>query len=133
MTKTPFVIGMASNTPDRAYRMEQASLSLMSAFEKVSISAIYETESINGDKTVYFNAVAAAMTDMTPEQVRAKLKQIERNAGRTALSKNEGIVPLDLDLVIWDGRIERQRDFEQPYFNIGYRELLAAGAFQYIV
>jgi hypothetical protein len=41
-----------------------------------------------------------------------------------------GQVSIDLDLVIFDSRILRPKDFERHYFNIGYRELLANGSFQ---
>lgn len=58
------------------------------------------------------------------------LKDWESLQGRTRVSSEEGVVPIDLDLVIFDSRILRPKDFERHYFNKGYRELLANGAFQ---
>ena len=70
---------------------------------------------------------------MSMADVTEFLKQTESEAGRDSISDLEGRVELDLDLVIWDGRIVRPKDFERLYFNIGYRQLLADGAFQYSV
>lgn len=131
--QTPIVIGIASNTEDRSYQMEKATEALCRLFQQVNVSSVYETEAVNGDGTKYCNAVMSGLTRMGEEDTVAKLKELEKEAGRTQTGAFEGKVPLDLDLVIWNGRIIRERDFEQRYFNIGYRELLASGAFQYSV
>ncbi|MDE7145874.1 MAG: hypothetical protein K2O30_06970 [Duncaniella sp.] len=60
------------------------------------------------------------------------MKSWESDHGPTQGATFEGIIPIDLDLVIWDSRIMRPKDFERHYFNQGYRELLAKGAFQSI-
>jgi 7,8-dihydro-6-hydroxymethylpterin-pyrophosphokinase len=58
------------------------------------------------------------------------LKDWEAECGRTQVDTLEGIIPIDLDLVIWDEHIKRPKDFERHYFNLGYRELLAKGAYE---
>lgn len=128
---TSFVIGLASNTDDAEFQMEQAVQSLQTIFKKASVSSFYQSASISGDGSTYTNAVMAGLTEMSHNELSEKLKKLELKQGRDEQSRREKRVPLDLDLVIWDGRIERQNDFEQPYFNRGYRELLADGAFQY--
>lgn len=128
---TSFVIGLASNTDDAEFQMEQAVQSLQTIFKKASVSSFYQSASISGDGSTYTNAVMAGLTEMNHNELSEKLKKLELKHGRDEQARREKRVPLDLDLVIWDGRIERQNDFEQPYFNRGYRELLADGAFQY--
>ena len=50
--------------------------------------------------------------------------------GRTQVDTLEGIIPIDLDLVIWNQHIKRPKDFERHYFNQGYRELLSKGSYE---
>jgi len=133
MTKTPLVIGLASNTEDRNDRIEFATEVLRKIFSDVKVSHVYESPAKNGDGSIYCNAVLSGMTVLSEEAVVSKLKSIERDAGRSPDSKLNGNVPLDLDLVIWNGRIIRPLDFDQYYFNVGYRSLLAEGAFQYSI
>lgn len=128
---TSFVIGLASNTDDAEFQMEQAVQTLQTIFRKSSVSNFYQSASISGDGSTYTNAVMAGLTEMSHNELSEKLKKLELKHGRDGQARREKRVTLDLDLVIWDGRIERQNDFEQPYFNRGYRELLADGAFQY--
>ena len=128
---TSFVIGLASNTDDAEFQMEQAVQTLQTIFRKSSVSNFYQSASISGDGSTYTNAVMAGLTEMSHNELSEKLKKLELKHGRDEQARREKRVTLDLDLGIWDGRIERQNDFEQPYFNRGYRELLADGAFQY--
>lgn len=128
---TSFVIGLASNTDDAEFQMEQAVQTLQTIFRKSSVSNFYQSASISGDGSTYTNAVMAGLTEMSHNELSEKHKKLELKHGRDEQARREKRVTLDLDLVIWDGRIERQNDFEQPYFNRGYRELLADGAFQY--
>ena len=128
---TSFVIGLASNTDDAEFQMEQAVQTLQTIFRKSSVSNFYQSASISGDGSTYTNAVMAGLTEMSHNALSEKPKKLELKHGRDEQARREKRVTLDLDLVIWDGRIERQNDFEQPYFNRGYRELLADGAFQY--
>lgn len=130
---TSFVIGLASNTDDAEFQMEQAVQTLQTIFKKSSVSNFYQSASISGDGSTYTNAVMAGLTEMSHNELSDKLKSLELRHGRDEQARRDKKVPLDLDLVIWDGRIERQNDFEQPYFNRGYRELLADGAFVYQV
>lgn len=131
MNETPVVIGVGSNTEDRSYLMEQAILKLCELLTHASVSAVYQSPAVNGDGTTYDNAVVAGNSALTREELEAKLKEMEEEAGRDNIARLEHRVPLDLDLVIWNRQIVRPKDFEQHYFNIGYRELLANGAFQY--
>lgn len=128
--ETPVVIGIGSNAPDREARMKEGIAQLHQFLNHVVTSEIYETVSISPrDASPFLNAVAGATTTLSRSALIDRLKEIERLAGRHEAAP--GIVTLDLDLVIFNGQIIRDRDFEQAYFNIGYRQLLANGAFQY--
>ncbi|MDE6450521.1 MAG: 2-amino-4-hydroxy-6-hydroxymethyldihydropteridine diphosphokinase [Muribaculaceae bacterium] len=77
----------------------------------------------NDNTRPYLNIVAVIETDMDYETARTHFKQIEKEAGRTPSDKATGLIPLDIDIVIFNDRIIKPEDFERPYFIHGYRLL----------
>ncbi|MCH5346367.1 MAG: 2-amino-4-hydroxy-6-hydroxymethyldihydropteridine diphosphokinase [Muribaculaceae bacterium] len=131
MKHTVVVISVGSNSEDRNFRVSKAIEFLLGNLTAASVSSVYESESFSkNDRSPFTNAVVVGQTLVNQEEMITLLKEQEALAGRDAVTRAEGIVPLDLDIVIWGGRIVRNDDFERPYFNIGYRELLAKGAFE---
>ena len=124
------VVSIGSNSEDRESKVTEAIEVLMGRLNDVSVSSVYETPASNGKDAPYFNAVLVGQTTASQKEVNDMLKEHEKEAGRTEISDLEGVVQLDLDLVIWGGRIVRENDFEKSYFNLGYRELLVNGAFE---
>jgi 7,8-dihydro-6-hydroxymethylpterin-pyrophosphokinase len=123
-------ICLGSNTPDQEEQIKKAIEHLKEQLSEVEVSATYRSAAYNGKDAPYLNAVVHGYTDRSIEQMETDLKLWEKKQGRTAEMRSEGKVPIDLDLVIWCGRIMRQVDFERHYFNEGYRELLARGVFE---
>ena len=123
-------IGLGSNTPDRESQVNQAIEHLCGYLSKCSVSSIYESEAFNGKDAPYLNAVIHGISPVGSAALIKYLKEWELLQGRNKNSKAEGVVTIDLDLVIYDMRILRPKDFERHYFNKGYRELLANGSFQ---
>lgn len=120
------VVSIGSNSPDRQYQMDFAIRYLKSILKNVLVSSIYETPAINGKDAPYFNAVAFAETDLGMEETTALMKQWERLCGRTSESKQLGIIPIDIDIVVWDNKIIKERDFAMPYFTKGYQQIVAS-------
>lgn len=123
-------IGLGSNTPDREFQINQAIEYICGHLHKCSVSSVYESEAFNGKDKPYFNAVVHGYTPDSQENVVRMLKDWEKESGRTQEKSLEGVVAIDLDLVIWNEHIVRPKDFERHYFNRGYRELLAQGAYE---
>lgn len=130
MTDNSCTIGLGSNSPDRDKLIKTAISSLEQYLASSQVSSIYECPASNGKDAPYLNAVIHGMTPHTQEELVAHLKRLEVDAGRTDQLREQGVVPMDLDLVIWNFRIIRPEDFQRIYFNIGYRELLSKGAFE---
>lgn len=107
--------------------MENAILHIMSKLENVKVSSIYDTPALNGVDSNYLNAVLVAMTNMNLEKTTEILKQWEISCGRTSESKLIGSIPIDLDVVVWNGEILRERDFSCQYFRLGYNQLVELG------
>lgn len=129
-THIPCTIGLGSNTPDREFQIQQAIEHIMSFLTRRSVSSVYEVAAYNGKDAPYLNAVIHGHSPVPVPALVKFLKDWESLQGRTEIGDEEGVVPIDLDLVIFDSRILRPKDFERLYFNIGYRELLASGSFQ---
>lgn len=124
------VIGIGSNTPDRTERVAAAIGWLGSVFSEGFHSSAYVTRALNGHDPDYLNAVMSVESDRPMDEVNTMLKDYERTSGRTAVSKLHGEVPIDLDIVVWDGRIVRPKDFGYRYFLQGYDELVHRGVIQ---
>lgn len=123
----PCTIGLGSNTPDRETQIKEAIEHICDYLSKSSVSAIYESPAVNGKDAPYLNAVIHGLSPVGSAALVNFLKDWEKSKGRVEGAHGE--VPIDLDLVIFDSRILRPKDFERHYFNRGYRELLANGAF----
>lgn len=120
-----FVLSLGSNSDDRQSQMDLAFSHLKSVFDDVESSAIYETEALNGKDAPYLNSVIVGYTNMGYDETVDYMKQWEKNCGRTSESKLKGIIPIDLDVVVWNDVIVREKDFIMPYFTRGYMQLLS--------
>ena len=130
MDNNSCTIGLGSNTPDREYQIKKAIEHICGYLSKCDISSVYESPAFNGKDKPYLNAVIHGYASQDYDSVIKFLKDWEASCGRTQVDTLEGIIPIDLDLVIWNQHIKRPKDFERHYFNRGYRELLAKGAFE---
>lgn len=125
----PCTIGIGSNSADRETQVRQAIEFICGRLADCKVSSTYDSPAVSGDGTTYTNAVIHGRTNMTADQLVTFLKDYESLQGRVAGEEAKGSVVIDLDLVIYDSRILRPRDFERHYFNHGYAELLANGAY----
>lgn len=124
-------IAIGSNTPDREAQVKSAIDNLSSVLDRAAVSSVYDTPAISGDGTTYTNAVIHGYTSLRSDQLVTLLKDRESMQGRDRTAPTpHSEVAIDLDLVIYASRILREADFSRHYFNIGYRELLAAGTYQ---
>lgn len=73
----------------------------------------------------YLNVVLRCTTDLSLDEFKAKVSEIETSLGRTEQSKNSGNMPADIDIVIWDGNIISEYDYSRPYFRICLGQLQA--------
>lgn len=105
------VISLGSNTCDSRQLISRAIHELLP--ELIALTEPYS------DSTGYLNVVARLLTPITYDALRARFKIMERQAGRKPGSKGEGGVPLDIDIVIFEGEVMRSKDVNQAYFKHG--------------
>lgn len=117
------VLSIGSNSVDREWQISNCVEWLKKLIHKMEQSSVYNSEAANGVDADYLNTVIKGYCNEDYESISASLKQYETVCGRTPMSKTEGIIPLDIDIVIWDDEIVRARDFAQPYFQKGWNEI----------
>ena len=122
-----FAISLGSNSKDRSIQMNDAIQYLNSIFVDVLCSTIYETQALNGKDAPYLNAVAVANTHLSIVEATKLLKEWEIQCGRTTESKLIGSIPIDLDIVVWNGEVVREKDFSCDFFTQGYLQLVPSG------
>lgn len=69
------------------------------------------------------NAVLSGYSDIPFEKLNKDLKAYELKHGRDSEARRKGEVPIDLDIVKWDGEILRPRDYAADYFRKGLTEI----------
>lgn len=109
------VIAMGSNIdPGRNLRL--AVRRLEEEHRLVSMSTIVETEPI-GEKNQpnFLNGAVLIETDLDKQALAAWIRRLEVEMGRVRTEQKYGPRPIDLDIVVWNGRIVhedvRRRDF----------------------
>lgn len=95
---------------------------LLSILDSAESSCLYETPAVNGGSHRYVNAVVKGKTDMGFDRLNEMFKQYEVSAGRDEACREKGIVPVDIDIVLFSGKVIREWDFRQTFFKIGYSE-----------
>lgn len=106
---------MGSNT-GRKTRMENARKALAHSFPDIRFGAEMETEAIgSGFLSPFSNQVARLTTPLSAEEVRTVLKSIEKENGRLPEDKAQGIVKLDIDLLMYDELILKPKDLEKDF------------------
>jgi 2-amino-4-hydroxy-6-hydroxymethyldihydropteridine diphosphokinase len=66
-------------------------------------------------KDAYLNQLVSGTTEMEEEALCQWMKQTEFSFGRTQAKRLLGIVPIDIDLMEFDGEKRHQLDWQRPY------------------
>lgn len=117
------VVSLGTNDPPRCRRILEAIAAMRGLLLDCRVSDIYETPEIHGCGDPYMNAVLSGWTRMDQMELERFSKQYEVESGRDAFARKEGRVPIDVDIVIWDGTVVRPKDYAQSFFKIGYTAL----------
>ncbi|MBR5297609.1 MAG: 2-amino-4-hydroxy-6-hydroxymethyldihydropteridine diphosphokinase [Parabacteroides sp.] len=117
--KQKVIIGLGSNWKSEVH-IQQANRLLMDYFEEIHFSEPVYTEPIGmSQSNLFLNQVAIAYTFRPIEEVKTALKSMEKQLGRTPQSKQQGIIPIDIDLLQWNDQIFKPKDLEIAYIRQG--------------
>lgn len=88
-------------------------------FRSIRFSESVYTEPIGlAGSGPFLNQVAFVSTDAPLEEVRQALKTMEKQLGRRPESKEMGQIPIDIDLLLWNGEILKPADWEKDYVQL---------------
>lgn len=119
-----YVLSLGSNCSDKIIQIRKAFdwLNTLSS-TPVKASDIYETHALNGVDADYVNVVCVCSVDSDIDVFNQSLKLYEKGNGRTPESKITGVIPIDIDIVMVDGNVVRQKDYIQEYFQKGWNDI----------
>lgn len=109
---------LGSNVPDGHDRIRRALGALIEeGWSPIECSDIYPSSS------GYLNQIVVADICNDYDAAVAGTKFVERRLGRRPQHKDQGVVPVDIDIVLWDGAVMRPLDYESDYFKQGLEKL----------
>ena len=105
---------------DREVNLDFAHKKLCSLYPDILFSPVLDTKAIGMKHACRFlNQVACFHTHATSEETKSDLKRIEIEVGRTPEEKVNEIIRLDLDLLIYDGKVLKPYDLKRNYVREG--------------
>lgn len=113
-------ISIGSNI-DKEIHIPASLLALEQCFGQLTLSSIYESESVGFTGEPFHNLVIGFDSDLDVKAVAKQLRQIELDNGRTRDSQKFSARTLDLDLILYgdliisDGRLQIPRDEIERY------------------
>lgn len=123
MSANEYVFSIGADYGNRQEAVGKAMDWLASRLDEFECSKVYETPPVGHRGSNYMNAVAAGKSSLNLVEFEKLCKQYEIDNGRDDIARNEGRVPIDIDIVIANGNILRQKDFKCEFFKIGYRQI----------
>lgn len=118
------LICLASNGKDKERILAHARNTIGLQATVLRQTSVYKTTAVGTSSlSEYANALLLIETEEEYESLRLKFKRYEREAGRTPLSKQQGIVPLDIDIILWNDTILKQQDLQYDYMKTGLEML----------
>jgi len=90
---------------DRAHYLKQGLTALTQIFSELTLSSLYESESVGFVGNAFYNIVIGIRTDFSVTEVAKMLREIEFANGRSINAKKFSPRTLDLDLLLYDDLI----------------------------
>lgn len=117
------ILVVGSNFGNREENVHKALMFIQSCCSVVSCSDVYESPDNFGHGNHYLNLVIEINCNVSELVLNNQLKQHEIQAGRNKIRRERGEVPIDIDIVVWEGEIRRIHDFQAKYFQQGYNQI----------
>lgn len=81
----------------------------------IRFSPSMKTKPVDGGDGYYINYLAEIHTDMPYDELRAWFKELEQECGRNKEDTQDGWVPLDIDILEYDGKRFSEKDWKRDY------------------
>ena len=125
-SENSFIICLGSNHSEGNDIIKRCLLMIGEYISIKRISDIYPSSSLNlkGERENYYNCVFEGFTNLELSFLEKKFKIIELLLGRDDEARKKGIVPIDIDIIILNMAIIRDKDYRSQYFQKGYKQIL---------
>jgi 2-amino-4-hydroxy-6-hydroxymethyldihydropteridine diphosphokinase len=123
----PVYIGVGSNleTPERQVREVLDLLESIAGTRWVARSSLYRSAPFGGiEQPDFVNAAAAGLTTLQPADLLAALQDLEQQRGRERDGPRWGPRIVDLDLLVYAGRMLDERGLTVPHPGIASRNFV---------
>lgn len=112
-------LGIGSNLGNRRENIKQAlqKLNALKATKVILLSKIIETEPVGGPsgQNKFLNAALKIKTSIGPLILLKKLKEIEKELGRTNGYISNGPRTIDLDILFYGDKVMNRKDLKIPH------------------
>lgn len=112
MNTAIILLGSNSNPGEM---LELAKDKLSGFYEIVSESSVLQSKAKGKYKFDFSNQALKILSDEPAEATRSIFKQIEAELGRTPQSKKDGIMPIDIDFIIWNDVV-----VDEDYYHLDF-------------
>jgi 2-amino-4-hydroxy-6-hydroxymethyldihydropteridine diphosphokinase len=119
-------IGIGSNLGNKKENYLEA-LARIAKLPKTRIikeSSLYESQPLGNSKEWYVNGVIEIETELKPEMLLKKFKNIERAMGRKKVRKRWGARIIDLDILLCDSVVINKKNLKIPHPEMHQRKFV---------
>jgi 2-amino-4-hydroxy-6-hydroxymethyldihydropteridine diphosphokinase len=116
-------LGIGSNL-NAQVNVEAAVVALREALDVVAVSTVWESPAEGCEAPDYANAAVVIETELSIAELTIVLKRIESDLGRVRGPLPSRIVPIDIDLLVFDGHVQRDSLWSYAYCAVPAAELL---------
>jgi 2-amino-4-hydroxy-6-hydroxymethyldihydropteridine diphosphokinase len=115
-------LGLGANLGDRHAALAAAVAGLRDVASVEAVSPLWETAPRDlEDQPAFLNAAARVETELTPRELLAAVKDLERDLGRDPGGVRFGPRAIDCDLLLWEGGTWSDEALEIPHPRLAER------------
>jgi 2-amino-4-hydroxy-6-hydroxymethyldihydropteridine diphosphokinase len=120
---TNVYVGLGSNEGDREAHLVAAlqALSRIDAVAVLRCSSLFDSAPVGPSQPRFLNAVVALECCLPPLRLLTILKRIEEDLGRRRDGTRWGPRPIDLDILVWDGKVVAEPSLQVPHLELHKR------------
>ncbi|MCM8784866.1 MAG: 2-amino-4-hydroxy-6-hydroxymethyldihydropteridine diphosphokinase [Candidatus Omnitrophica bacterium] len=108
-------IAIGSNKGDRAKNIKRGLKKIGKSFKIKKISSFFENPPVNAKGGFFLNGAIEVETNLSPEQLLERLKDIEKKIGRKFPHKKGDAREIDLDIIFYEKRKIKTKKITIPH------------------
>jgi len=118
------VIGVGSNI-DPVKNIKIAEQTISANHNLIKRSSFIETKPIGyKNQDNFLNGALLIETEMDPSELKCWLQTLEKKLGRTKTENINGPRTIDLDIIVWNGKVVDDEVYEREFLQDSVKELL---------